>query len=123
MRSAVVILVLLTAACATAPPASPSAGTVLGLPEIVPAPGPNVGCAGSAPLVVVRIDPSAEPAAWFELAGARLDVLWPPGYRVVTDPRVVIDPRGEIVFRDDEEREVELCATQRDGVVNFSGAP
>jgi hypothetical protein len=98
------------------------------LPAIIPLPviervgGPNVGCAGAAPEVIVRLDPTVDPPAWFELAGQRLDVRWPPGFRLVTDPLVVIDARGAIVLRNGEVREVEVCAGA-DGAVNFSSAP
>ncbi|HEV2951461.1 MAG TPA: hypothetical protein VGZ51_05105 [Actinomycetota bacterium] len=97
-------------------------------PRIVELPRPQPvaggsGCAGAAPEVTVRLDPASEPPAWFEFDGGRLDVLWPPGYRLLEDPIVVIDPQGRIVLRDGDRREVEVCATGDDGVVVFHGAP
>jgi hypothetical protein len=119
---AAVIAALTLVSCASSPPATRSA-VAIDLPEIERVQAADVGCAGAAPVVIVRIDPSADPPAWFELAGQRMDVRWPTGFRVVTDPVVIIDAQGAIVLRDDEEREVEMCATARDGEVEFAGAP
>jgi hypothetical protein len=83
----------------------------------------NDGCAGAVPTVIVRLDPDAQPPAWFEFQGRQWAVLWPAGHRLVPDPLVVIDAEGAVILRNGEQREVEVCATGEDDVVVFRGAP
>ena len=113
-------IALAVAACvaSSVPKASPRP---IELPPYVP--GPNAGCAGAEPEVTVRLDPNAEPPAWFEFEGRRLDVLWPSGYRLITEPLVIIDDRGAAILRDGERREVTICATTDDEVIIFAGTP
>jgi hypothetical protein len=106
--------------CATPTPPEPTP-RLIELPIHVP--GPNAGCPGAAPTVTVRLDPDAEPPAWFEWDAGRMDVLWPVGYRLVADPLVVLDRQGDVVLRANERREVEVCATGDEGVVVFHDAP
>jgi len=51
----------------------------------------------------IKGDPTDDRLAWLvsDLDGARVEIVWPPGYAARFTPRLeVIDEEGDVVFRD-----------------------
>jgi hypothetical protein len=98
--SVIAALMLLASCDSTSPTTSPG---ITGLPVPVHAvtsapPGVLLVCRRARQEGVLAADPRDPRRVWLEAADGRLDLNWPPGFRVVFgEPSVVIAPDGTVV--------------------------
>ncbi len=121
--SACLAAIVVLAGCGQQPPTADTSPQFVELPPYVP--GPNSGCAGAEPPgVTVHLDPDADPPAWFEWEGRRLEVLWPSGHRLLVEPLGIIGPQGDVILRDgDTPPAIAICSTADDDLVIFHSIP
>lgn len=96
---AIVLIMVVVAACSTGTTGSPSAATVV-VPTFKPLPSgecPTAQLAG----VRLRGDQAANPPVWVEDAQSKkLSILWPNGYAARFDPDLsLIGANGQVVAR------------------------